>query len=417
MRERLVRDRCCARDVAERMGGRTVPPGRAGAKSAGAGIFPVFTIFGGMKESKFVKTKIVAGYVILIAVCVLSVGYVYRAVVRFSTSDGSYSLLHTKRNVVGQTLYHLYQAESYGQLMIAGYKSYEARYKRELRTVRGYIDSLRILTGEQDSLQTMRLDSIVRLLGDKERRTMNLRRTIRSAATASLLDKNIRELIGPADSVDSVAVLRDSVSVRTVVQDTLSVAVPRRKRNFFRRFADLFSPPKEDSSIVISHRERVVDSLPATAVKDTIAIVLRTLQDRVTSDRIGIYDRAWDEGMRLRYSNELVNTKIYRLIMDFEAEDTAFLLGKIDQTEAIRRRSSYVLGGIAIVAVVLMLLFVGIPLPGTGAWTGTLAGSILDMKFKDVVKACMGGVLLAGIIMGLASAGLLGALSTLFSVG
>ena len=79
---------------------------------------------------------------------------------------------------------------------------------------------------------------------------------------------------------------------------------------------------------------------------------------RQTSDRIGIYDRAWDEGMRLRYSNELVNTKIYRLIMDFEAEDTAFLLGKIDQTEAIRRRSSYVLGGIAIVAVVLMLLFV-----------------------------------------------------------
>ena len=66
--------------------------------------------------------------------------------------------------------------------------------------------------------------------------------------------------------------------------------------------------------------------------------------------------------------------------------------------------------------VVALLLFVGIPLPGTGAWTGTLAGSILDMKFKDVVKACMGGVLLAGIIMGLASAGLLGALSTLFSV-
>ena len=64
-----------------------------------------------------------------------------------------------------------------------------------------------------------------------------------------------------------------------------------------------------------------------------------------------------------------------------------------------------------------LLLFVGIPLPGTGAWTGTLASSILDMKFKDVVFACMGGVLLAGVIMGLASAGLLGALSTLFAVG
>ena len=66
---------------------------------------------------------------------------------------------------------------------------------------------------------------------------------------------------------------------------------------------------------------------------------------------------------------------------------------------------------------VALMLFVGIPLPGTGAWTGTLAASILDMKFKDVLIACMGGVLLAGIIMGLASAGLLGALSSLFAVG
>lgn len=64
-----------------------------------------------------------------------------------------------------------------------------------------------------------------------------------------------------------------------------------------------------------------------------------------------------------------------------------------------------------------LLLFVGIPLPGTGAWTGTLAASILDMKFKDVLIACMGGVLLAGIIIGLASAGLLGTLNGLFAVG
>lgn len=61
-----------------------------------------------------------------------------------------------------------------------------------------------------------------------------------------------------------------------------------------------------------------------------------------------------------------------------------------------------------------LLLFVGIPLPGTGAWTGTLAASILDMDFKSSVLACMGGVLLAGIIMGAASAGLLGALGMFF---
>lgn len=50
-----------------------------------------------------------------------------------------------------------------------------------------------------------------------------------------------------------------------------------------------------------------------------------------------------------------------------------------------------------------LLLFVGIPLPGTGAWTGTLAASLLDMDFKKSVWACMGGVLLAGCIMGVLS--------------
>lgn len=52
-----------------------------------------------------------------------------------------------------------------------------------------------------------------------------------------------------------------------------------------------------------------------------------------------------------------------------------------------------------------LLLFVGIPIPGTGAWTGTLAASILDMDFKSSVIAVMLGVLLAGVIMMLVSLG------------
>ncbi len=60
---------------------------------------------------------------------------------------------------------------------------------------------------------------------------------------------------------------------------------------------------------------------------------------------------------------------------------------------------------------VALLLFVGIPLPGTGAWTGTLAASILDMDFKSSIIAVMLGVILAGIIMAFASMGVFGALS------
>ena len=54
-----------------------------------------------------------------------------------------------------------------------------------------------------------------------------------------------------------------------------------------------------------------------------------------------------------------------------------------------------------------LLLFVGIPLPGTGAWTGTLAASLLDMGWKPTVAAVSLGVMLAGIIMALASMGVI----------
>ncbi len=47
-----------------------------------------------------------------------------------------------------------------------------------------------------------------------------------------------------------------------------------------------------------------------------------------------------------------------------------------------------------------LLLFVGIPLPGTGAWTGTLAASILDMDFKKTILAVICGIALAGVIVG-----------------
>ena len=52
---------------------------------------------------------------------------------------------------------------------------------------------------------------------------------------------------------------------------------------------------------------------------------------------------------------------------------------------------------------IALLLFVGIPLPGTGAWTGTLAASFLNMGIKTTSAAVSLGVVLAGIIMGAVS--------------
>lgn len=54
---------------------------------------------------------------------------------------------------------------------------------------------------------------------------------------------------------------------------------------------------------------------------------------------------------------------------------------------------------------IALMLFVGIPIPGTGAWTGTLGASFLDMGFKSTVLSVSFGVIIAGLIMALASTG------------
>lgn len=60
-----------------------------------------------------------------------------------------------------------------------------------------------------------------------------------------------------------------------------------------------------------------------------------------------------------------------------------------------------------------LVLFVGIPLPGTGAWTGSLIASLLHMPFKKSMLACIIGVFMAAVIMTVISYGLLGGLTAL----
>ena len=61
-----------------------------------------------------------------------------------------------------------------------------------------------------------------------------------------------------------------------------------------------------------------------------------------------------------------------------------------------------------------LALFVGIPLPGTGAWTGSLIAAMLNIPFKKAFPAILLGILIATVIMALISYGLLGAIMSAF---
>lgn len=61
-----------------------------------------------------------------------------------------------------------------------------------------------------------------------------------------------------------------------------------------------------------------------------------------------------------------------------------------------------------------LFMFVAVPMPGTGAWTGSLAASLLDLDFKKSLAAVFFGVVTAGIIMGAVSFGVFGAIGAIF---
>ena len=82
------------------------------------------------------------------------------------------------------------------------------------------------------------------------------------------------------------------------------------------------------------------------------------------------------------------------------------LLGRL--AEAIERRAERKSGNVAAAEFMGLMLFVGIPLPGTGAWTGSLIAALLDVDFKKAIAAELLGVAIATVIMSIVSYGLLG---------
>ena len=76
----------------------------------------------------------------------------------------------------------------------------------------------------------------------------------------------------------------------------------------------------------------------------------------------------------------------------------------LNKGEKAGKKLSEKAGGSVYIA---LFLFVGIPIPGTGAWTGTLGASLLDLDFKKSVISILLGICLAGLIMYLGTTGIL----------
>ena len=152
-----------------------------------------------MKErNRFITGKVVVGYLLLIAIAVYAVSYIYNIVEQVAVEDFSDNQNRTKIYLVTNTLSLLYESEALGQLIVMQ-QGEITHFNRTLNKARHNLDSLR--TYITDSVQLHKIDTIELLL---ERKRWNARRlldTWKEANTDSLYIVNFERIMAIPDTV------------------------------------------------------------------------------------------------------------------------------------------------------------------------------------------------------------------------
>ena len=308
-----------------------------------------------MKErNRFITGKVVVGYLLLIAIAVYAVSYIYNIVEQVAVEDFSDNQNRTKIYLVTNTLSLLYESEALGQLIVMQ-QGEITHFNRTLNKARHNLDSLR--TYITDSVQLHKIDTIELLL---ERKRWNARRlldTWKEANTDSLYIVNFERIMAIPDTVINELQVQERIEVK---QDT--VVVPRRKRGFFRRLAEAFAPAKEDTSIVVNSTFQVIKDTLVNAYNptDTIVSVLRSIQDSVTWQRKRLMELLIERAANLRYSNSIITQEINQILRDIEEEEVNASLARLYKKQTLVHAASRKIGLIAVSSTLVALLFLAL---------------------------------------------------------
>ena len=308
-----------------------------------------------MKErNRFITGKVVVGYLLLIAIAVYAVSYIYNIVEQVAVEDFSDHHNRTKIYLVTNTLSLLYESEALGQLIVMQ-QGEITHFNRTLNKARHNLDSLR--TYITDSVQLHKIDTIELLL---ERKRWNARRlldTWKEANTDSLYIVNFERIMAIPDTVINELQVQERIEVK---QDT--VVVPRRKRGFFRRLAEAFAPAKEDTSIVVNSTFQVIKDTLVNAYNptDTIVSVLRSIQDSVTWQRKRLMELLIERAANLRYSNSIITQEINQILRDIEEEEVNASLARLYKKQTLVHAASRKIGLIAVSSILVALLFLAL---------------------------------------------------------
>ena len=304
------------------------------------------------EQSGHITLKVILGYLLLVAIAVCSVVYIYQIIEQVAGVEEPDSKARQKVYLVTNTLSLLYESEALGQLVGMPQNNVN-HFNRTLNKAHSNMDSLRVLI--TDSVQLLKIDTIDMLLRQKRLNTRRLLETWKETNTEHLYTINIEKVIAEQDTFIEQKEIKEHVVVK---QDT--ILSQKKPRGFFRRLADAFSPSREDTSIIVNTTRQIVTDTLVNVFNpaDTIASVLKNLQDSVAGQRKLLADQLLERAANLRYNNSIVTRKINQILRDIEEEEVNASLERMQNKQKILRETSLLIAGIAIVSVVIVIIFI-----------------------------------------------------------
>ena len=304
------------------------------------------------EQSGHITLKVILGYLLLVAIAVCSVVYIYQIIEQVAGEEEPDSKARQKVYLVTNTLSLLYESEALGQLVGMPQNNVN-HFNRTLNKAHSNMDSLRVLI--TDSVQLLKIDTIDMLLRQKRLNTRRLLETWKETNTEHLYTINIEKVIAEQDTFIEQKEIKEHVVVK---QDT--ILSQKKPRGFFRRLADAFSPSREDTSIIVNTTRQIVTDTLVNVFNpaDTIASVLKNLQDSVAGQRKLLADQLLERAANLRYNNSIVTRKINQILRDIEEEEVNASLERMQNKQKILRETSLLIAGIAIVSVIIVIIFI-----------------------------------------------------------
>lgn len=313
------------------------------------------------EKNRHITRKVVWGYLLLLLIAVGAVGYVYSIIQQLAVEDAPDTATRDKTYLVTNTLTLLYESEAMGH--IVGKSDNELYlFNRTLNKADKNLDSLRLML--TDTIQQLKVDTIKYLLKRKRWNTLKLQETLNEWNAGRIYMEKIQQVIEVQDSVvriqkpDTISqpVVREIVEVK---QDTV-VVTKKKKKGFFRRLAEAFSPKEEVDTSFVKNTTRQLVTDTAQIVynpSDTIIQVLRNLQDTVADRREQLANTLLQRANNLRYNNSVLTSRINQMLRDIEEEAVQQSIDRMEHKQSLLKETTRLIGGIGLVAIVVAIVF------------------------------------------------------------